>query len=36
MGKCAGRVGCAMFLAAAACGLWAVANGVLAWMEVLR
>jgi hypothetical protein len=36
MGKCAERVGCVMFVVAAACGLWAIANGVLAWAEVLR
>lgn len=36
MGKACERLGCAMFVVAVACGLWAVANGVMAWVEVLR
>jgi hypothetical protein len=36
MGKCAERLGCAMFVVAVAVSMWAIANGVLAWAEVLR
>lgn len=30
------RVGCVMFVVAAAISAWAVANGIASWVEVLR